>query len=130
MIKKKKRKRKEASKITGPISHVAYGTLILLLWGGLWVAFSQALSHLFLGSLHEVHLSPFPSHGSVLISLELAVVIGEFVVEDGDRHPVEDNPKSNAEEGKEPAQVGLWVHVSVAHCGDAHLHGKKGRVSC
>lgn len=124
----KKGRWKEALKVTGSTSHMAYGTLILLPWGGLWVAFSQALSHLFSGSLHEVHLPPFPSYGSVLISLELAVVIRELVVENGDWHPVEDNPKSDAEEGKKPAQVGLWVHVSVAHSGDAHLYGKEGSV--
>lgn len=125
---KRKGRRKEASKVTVSNSHAIYGTLILLPWSGLWVAFSQALSHLFSGSLHEVHLSPFPSYGSVLISFELAVIIGEFIVENGDWHPVEDNPKSNAQEGKKPAQVGLWVHVSVAHSGDAHLYGKEGRV--
>lgn len=90
-------------------------------WVGLWVASSQALSYLLSGSLHELHIPPFPSYGGVLVSLELAVVIGEFVVEDGNGHPVEDDPESDAEEGKKPAQVSLWVHVSIAHSGDAHL---------
>lgn len=65
--------------------------LIILPWVGLWVASSQALSYLLSGSLHELHIPPFPSYGGVLISLELAVVIGELVVEDGNGHPVEDD---------------------------------------
>lgn len=99
-------------------------------WGRLWIASSQTLSHLLPGSLHEVHVSPFPSYGGVLISLELAVVIGEFVVEDGNWHPIEDDPESDAEEGEKPAQVGLRVHVSIAHSGDAHLYRRKMGRSC
>lgn len=88
------------------------------------MASSQTLRHLLSGSLQELYLSPFPSHGSILVSFELAVVVRELVVEDGNWHPVEDNSKSNAEEGKKPAQDGLWVHVSVAHSGEAHLYRK------
>lgn len=102
-------------------SHMSYKILILLSWGGLWVASNQTLSYLLSGSLHEVHLSPLPTYSGIFISLQLAVVIRKLVVEDGNGHPVENDPKSNAEEGKKPAQVGLWVHVSVAHGGDAHL---------
>lgn len=104
------------------------GILIFLPWGRLQVASSQTLCHLLFGSLHELHLSSFPSYGSVLISLELAVVIGEFVVENGNWHPIEDNPKSDAEEGKKPAQMGLWIHVSIAHSGDAYLYWKESRL--
>lgn len=86
---------------------------------------SQTLCHLLFGSPQELYFSPFPSHGSVLIGFELTVVIREFVVEDGNWHPIEDNPKCNAEEGKKPAQDGLWVHVSIAHSGDAHLYRKE-----
>lgn len=113
-------------KVMVGMNYTSYRILILSPWGGLWVASHQTLGHLLSGSAHEVHFSPFPAYGCVLISLELAVEIGEFVVEDGNWHSVEDNPKSNAEEGKKPAQVGLWVHVSVAHRGDAHLY-QKGR---
>lgn len=102
-------------------SHMSYKILILLSWGGLWVASNQTLSYLLSGSLHEVHLSSLPTYGGILISLQLAVVIRKLVVEDGNGHPVENDPESNAEEGKKPAQVGLWVHVSIAHSGDAHL---------
>lgn len=121
-------KRKKGGSLEGPGIHQPHDLqgVILWLWGGLWDAFSQTLGHLLSGPPHEVHLAPFPSDGCVLVSLELAVVIGEFVVEDGDWHPVEDDPESDAEEGKEPAQVGLRVHVSVAHSGDAHLRTEGG----
>lgn len=50
------------------------------------------------------------------MGLELGVVVGELVVEDGDGHAVEDDAEGDAGEGEDPAQVGLRQHVAVAHC--------------
>lgn len=59
--------------------------------------------------------------GGVLLRLELGVVVGELVVEDGDGHAVQDDAEGDAGEGEEAAQVGLGEHVAVAHRGNAHL---------
>lgn len=69
-----------------------------------------------------MQLAAGPGDGRVLVGLELGVVVGELVVEDGDGHAVEDDTKGDAGEGKDAAQVGLWEHVAVAHRGNTHLN--------
>lgn len=69
----------------------------------------------------EVHLTAGLGDSSVLMGLELGVVVGELVVEDGDRHAVEDDAEGDADAGEYPAQVGLWEHVAVANSGNTHL---------
>lgn len=71
--------------------------------------------------LGKAHFAPFPEGGGVLVGLELGVVVGELVEEDGDRQAVEDDSKGDADEGKEAAQHSLRVHVSVTHGRYAHL---------
>lgn len=90
-------------KVTVSASQMSFEILVLLPLDGLYIASSQTLSHLLSGPLHEVHLSSLSAYGCVFISFELAVVIRKLVVEDGNGHSIEDNPKSNAEEGKKPA---------------------------
>lgn len=121
-------KRKKGGSPEGPGIHQPRDLQGVILWlqGGLGDAPSQTLGQPLPGPPHEVHLAPVPPDGCVLVRLELAVVIGELVVEDGDRHPVEDDAEGDAEEGEEPAQVRLRVHVSVAHGGDAHLGTEGG----
>lgn len=55
------------------------------------------------------------------MGLELGVVVGELVVEDGDGHAVEDDAEGDAGEGEDAAQVGLGEDVAVAHGGNTHL---------
>ncbi len=59
------------------------------------------------------------------MGLELGVIIGELVVEDGDGHAVQDNAKGDAGEGKDTAQIGLREHVTVADCGNTHLMNER-----
>ena len=61
---------------------------------------------------------------AALLCLQLGVVVRELVEEDGDGHAVQNDSKGNADEGEEPAQVSLGVHVAVAHGRDACLKGK------
>lgn len=77
--------------------------------------------------LGKADFATFPEGGGVLVGLELGVVVGELVEEDGDGQAVEDDTKGDADEGKEAAQNRLRVHVSVAHSGYAHLKGHKYR---
>lgn len=58
---------------------------------------------------------------AVLLFLQLGVVIGKLVEQNGDGHAVEDDTKGDAAEGHTAAQVGDGDHVAVAHGGDAHL---------
>lgn len=69
----------------------------------------------------KVHLPARLGDGGVLVSLELCVIVGELVVENGDGHAVKDDAKGDAGEGKDSAQVGLRQHVAVANCGNTHL---------
>lgn len=55
------------------------------------------------------------------MGLELGVVVGELVVEDGDGHAVEDDAEGDAGEGEDAAQVGLREDVAVTHGGNTHL---------
>lgn len=73
----------------------------------------------------KLHLPSFLPAGGVLIGLEFGVIVWELVEEDGDRQAIEDDSKSDANEGKHSTQDGLWVHVPVAHGGDAHLQGRE-----
>lgn len=75
-----------------------------------------ALSQLLCRPPGKLHLPTGPGDGGVLVGLELGVVVGELVVEDGDGHAVEDDAEGDAGEGEDPAQVGLRQHVAVAHC--------------
>lgn len=86
-----------------------------------------ALCELLCRSSGEVQLPAGPADGRVLVGLELGVVVGELVIEDGDGHAVEDDAKGDAGEGKDTSQVGLWEHVAVAHSGNAHLKGHRGK---
>lgn len=58
---------------------------------------------------------------AVLLFLQLGVVVGKLVEQNGDGHAVEDDTKGDAAEGHTAAQVGDGDHVAVAHGGDAHL---------
>lgn len=64
---------------------------------------------------------------AVLLFLQLGVVVGKLVEQDGDGHPVEDDTKGDAAEGHTAAQVGDGNHVAVAHGGDAHLRDQEGK---
>lgn len=64
---------------------------------------------------------------AIFLFLQLGVVVGKLVEENGDGHAVEDDPKGDAAEGHAAAQVGDGNHVAVAHGGDAHL-GDQTRV--
>lgn len=75
--------------------------------------------------LGEAHFATLPEGGGVLVGLELGVVVGELVEEDGDGQAVEDDAEGDADEGKEAAQHSLRVHVSIAHGGYAHLRGQQ-----
>lgn len=75
-----------------------------------------ALSQLLCCPPGKLHLPTGPGDSGVLVGLELGVVVGELVVEDGDGHAVEDDAEGDAGEGEDPAQVGLRQHVAVAHC--------------
>lgn len=90
---------------------------------GVLVALGQPLG----GPLGEVHLPAGLGDGGVLVGLELGVVVGELIVEDGDGHPVEDDAEGDAGEGEDAAQAGLGDDVAVAHCGNTHLkrHNQK-----
>lgn len=68
-----------------------------------------------------MHIPAGLGDGGVLVGLELAVIVGELVVEDGDGHAVEDDAEGDAGEGEDAAQVGLRQHVAVAHSGNTHL---------
>lgn len=59
------------------------------------------------------------------MGLELGVIIRELIVEDGDGHAIENDAKGDAGEGKNTSKVGLWVHVTIAHCGNTHLRGER-----
>lgn len=76
-----------------------------------------------------MHLPAGLGDGGVFMGLELGVIVGELVVEDGDGHAVEDDAKGDAGEGKDATQVGLGEHVAVAHGGNTHLEdgGDVGR---
>lgn len=63
---------------------------------------------------------------AVLLFLQLGVVVGKLVEENGDGHAVEDDPEGDAAEGHAAAQVGDGNHVAVAHGGDAHLREEAG----
>lgn len=63
----------------------------------------------------------------VLLLLQLGVVVGELVEEDGNGHAVEDDAEGDAAEGHAAAQVGDRHHVAVADGGDAHLQGDTRR---
>ncbi|PWA16167.1 hypothetical protein CCH79_00020619 [Gambusia affinis] len=78
------------------------------------------------GPLDEADLPPRPADHGELVGLELGVVVGELVVEDGDGHPVQDDAERDAGEGEDAAQVGFREHVAVSHRGDAHLHQQTG----
>ena len=65
--------------------------------------------------------------GCVLIGLEFRVIVRELVEEDGYGQAVENDSKSDADEGEDTSQYGLWVDVSVAHSGDADLQGSEQR---
>lgn len=75
------------------------------------------------GPLGKAHFAALPEGGGVLVRLELGVVVGELVEEDGDGQAVEDDAEGDADEGEEAAQHRLRVHVSVAHRGYADLQG-------
>lgn len=65
---------------------------------------------------------------AVLLFLQLGVVVGKLVEQNGDGHAVEDDPKGDAAEGHTAAQVGDGNHITVAHGGDAHLRDQtKGK---
>lgn len=68
-----------------------------------------------------MHLPAGLGDGGVLVGLELGVVVGELVIEDGDGHAVEDDAEGDAGEGEDAAQVGLREHVAVAHRANTHL---------
>lgn len=62
---------------------------------------------------------------AVLLLLQLGVVVGELVEENGDGHAVEDDAKGDAAERHTAAQVGDRHDVAVADSGDAHLQDDK-----
>lgn len=72
---------------------------------------------------NKVELPACLSDAGDLERLELSVVDGEVVVEDGDGHPVEDDAKGDAGQGQDAPQLGFREHVPVADGGDAHLGG-------
>lgn len=82
---------------------------------------SSQHSELLRRPLGEVQLPAGLCDGGVLVGLELAVVVRELVVEDGDGHAVEDDAEGDAAEGEDTAEVGLWNHVAVAHSGNTRL---------
>lgn len=75
------------------------------------------------GPLGKAHFAALPEGGGVLVGLELGVVVGELVEEDGDGQAVEDDAEGDAYEGKEAAEHRLRVHISITHSGYAHLEG-------
>lgn len=89
------------------------------------VGWAKVLTQFGHSPLGKAHFAALPEGGGVLVGLELGVVVGELVEEDGDGQAVEDDAKGDADEGKEAAQHRLRVHVSVAHGGYAHLRGQQ-----
>lgn len=83
--------------------------------------FLAALGEPLRGPAGELHPAASFGDGGVLVGLELGVVVGELVVEDGDGHAVEDDAEGDAGEGEDAAQVGLGEDVAVAHGGNTHL---------
>lgn len=82
---------------------------------------SKAVFQDFHRPLGKSHLPSVLQGGGVLVGLEFGVVVRELVEEDRYGQTIEDDSKSNADEGKNTAQYGLWIDVSVAHSGDADL---------
>lgn len=86
---------------------------------------SKVVFQAFHRPLGKPHLPSFLQGGGVLIGLEFGVIVRELVEEDGYGQAVEDDSKSNADEGKNTAQYGLRVDVPIAHSGDAHLQRRE-----
>lgn len=61
----------------------------------------------------------------VLLLLQLSIVVGELVEENGDGHAVEDDAEGDAAERHTAAQVGNGHDVPIADSGDAHLQDDK-----
>lgn len=57
-----------------------------------------------------------------LLSFQFSIIIRELVEEDGDGHPIQDDPERDATECHHTAAKGDRDHVPVTHCGDAYLH--------
>lgn len=98
---------------------------VSLLWQRVGSTFSTALRYFPHGSPCEIHLPSFLLESCVLVGLQLAVIVWEFVVEDGDGHAIQDYPKSNAEESKQAPKVSFWTHISITHCRDADLEANQ-----
>lgn len=94
------------------------GTLRILVWS---VGGANILTQFGHSPLGKAHFAALSEGGGVLVGLELGVVVGELVEEDGDGQAVEDDSKGDANEGKEAAQHCLRVHVSITHGGYAYL---------
>lgn len=69
----------------------------------------------------EMDLPACFAEAGVLVGLELGVVVGELVIQDGDGHAVEDDSKGDTSYSQDAAQVGFREHVPVANGGNAHL---------
>lgn len=97
----------------GPVMDLVVGVLLLQLGfaAGVALAFQAPPD---LEGAHSVGIA-------VLLFLQLGVVVGKLVEENGDGHAVEDDTEGDAAEGHAAAQVGDGNHVAVAHGGDAHL---------
>lgn len=97
----------------GPVMDLVVGVLLLQLGFAARVALAFQASPDLEGAL-GVGIA-------VLLFLQLGVVVGKLVEENGDGHAVEDDTEGDAAEGHAAAQVGDGNHVAVAHGGDAHL---------
>lgn len=96
-----------------------------LLWQRVGCTFTTALRYFPHGSPCEVDLPSFFLESCVLVGLQLAVIVWEFIVEDGDGHAIQDYSKSNAQESKQATKVSFWTHISISHCRDADLQANQ-----
>lgn len=83
-----------------------------------------AISEFALQPLDELKLA-LSVGNSILLLLQLGIVVGKFVEENGDGHAVEDDAKGDAAKCHAAAQVGDRHDVTVADGGDAHLQDDK-----